>query len=86
LEKAGFVRRDDESGDVDRWVWYERTIGSADSEVTLVLQVEFELSISDNPFGRTTDNFCYGFDGVYLRIFEPPPDRGDQSQEREKTS
>lgn len=81
LEKEGFVCREEETSDVSRWVWYERTI--IESEVTLVLQVEFELSILDNPFVRTTDNFCYSFNGVYLRIIEPPVDRGDRSSERE---
>ncbi len=68
LEKEGFVRRDEEITDVVRWVWYEKTIDSIDSQVRLVLQVEFELSISDNPFVRTIDNFSYSFNGVYLQI------------------
>jgi hypothetical protein len=82
LEKEGFVRRDEETWDISStWVWYERTV--IESEVTLVLQVEFELSVFDNPFVRTSDNFCYSFNGVYLRIIAPPVDKGNRSSERE---
>ena len=85
LEKAGFVRRDEETTDVVRWVWYERTIDSVESEVTLVLQVEFELSISDNPVVRTSDNFSYNFNGVYLKISERPVETANsRSYEREE--
>lgn len=85
LEKAGFVRRDEETTDVDRWVWYERTIDGIESQVTLILQVEFEMSISDNPFVRTSDNFSYNFNGVYLKIIERPAETPDsRSCEREE--
>lgn len=84
LENAGFIRREEETTDVDRWVWYERTIGSIDSEVRLVVQVEFEMSVSDNPFVRTSDNFSYSFNGVYLRIVEEPIERsGTESYDAE---
>jgi len=84
LEKAGFLRRDEETTDVDRWVWYERTIDSIESQVTLILQVEFEMSISDNPFVRTSDNFCYSFNGVYLKVIERQMERWDsQSYDEE---
>lgn len=85
LEKTGFLRRDEETTDVDRWVWYEKTIDSIESQVTLILQVEFELSISDDPFVRTSDNFCYSFNGVYLKIIERPVETADsRSYEREE--
>ena len=77
LEKAGFVEREEETTDVVRWVWFERTIDSVESEVTLVLQVEFELAISDDPFVRTSDNFSYSFNGVYLKIIERQMERED---------
>jgi hypothetical protein len=84
LEKAGFVRRDEGTTDVVRWVWYERTVHLVESEVTLVLQVEFELSISDYPFVRTIDNFSYSFNGVYLKITEGQSEADDsQSEDRE---
>jgi hypothetical protein len=67
LEKAGFARREEETSDVVRWVWYEKTI---ESQVTFVLQVEFEMSISDNPFVKTGDNFTYSFNGVFLGVIE----------------
>lgn len=64
LEKLGFARRDEETIDVVRRVWYERTIDSVESQVTIVLQVEYE---------RTIDNFSYSFNGVYLKIIEQEP-------------
>ena len=70
LEKAGFIEREERTTDVVRWVWFEKTIHSIDAGLKLILQVEFELSISDNPFVRTTDNFWYSFNGVYLKIIE----------------
>ena len=85
LEKAGFVEREEETTDVVRWVWFERTIDSIESQVSLILQVEFEMSISDNPFVRTSDNFCYSFNGVYLKIIERPVETADsRSYEREE--
>ena len=77
LEKAGFVRRDEETSVVDRWVWYERVIGSLEDRVRLVVQVALEMSISDNPFVRTSDNFSYSFNGVYLRVIDGQMDRLD---------
>jgi hypothetical protein len=76
LEKAGFVEREEETTDAVRWVWYERPIDSIVSQVTLTLQVEFELSISDDPFVRTSDNFNYNFNGVYLKIIEGRMEKG----------
>jgi hypothetical protein len=66
-----------ETSDVDRWVWYERVIGSLEDRVRLVVQVELEMSISDNPFVRTSDNFSYSFNGVYLRVIDGQMDRLD---------
>jgi len=74
LEKAGFVRREEETADVVRWVWYEKTI---ESQVTFVVQVKFEMSISDDPFVKTSDNFSYSFNGVFLKVIE------EQSEEEE---
>lgn len=85
LEKLGFVRRDEETTDVVRRVWYERTIDSVESQVTLILQVEFELSISDHPFVRTIDNFSYGFNGIYLKIIERQMDR-EESESADEAS
>ena len=74
LEKAGFVRREEETTDVVRWVWYEKTI---ESQVTFVVQVEFEMAISDDPFVKTSDNFSYSFNGVFLKVIE------EQTEEEE---
>jgi hypothetical protein len=68
LESAGFTRREEQTTDFVRWVWFEKTIDLV--EISLILQVEFELAISDDPSVPTNDNFSYGFNGVYLKILE----------------
>ena len=84
LEEMGFVRRDDGTADVVRWVWYEKTIDSIESQVRFILQVEFELSISDNPFVPRIDNFSYSFNRVYLRVIDRQLVRWDnQSYDQE---
>lgn len=50
--------------------WYERMIESVEDRMRLVVQVELEMSISDNPFVRTSDNFSYSFNGVYLKVMD----------------
>lgn len=85
LEKAGFVEREEETTDVVRWVWYERTIDSIESQVRFVVQVEFELSISDDPFVRTSDNFSYSFNGVYLKVIDRQMQRWDSQSYDEET-
>jgi hypothetical protein len=83
---AGFVRRDEHTSDVVRWVWYEKTIDSFDSQVRLILQVELELSISDNPVVKTCDNFSYSFNGVYLKVIEPQMEKWDTQAEDKVSS
>lgn len=85
MEKAGFVEREEETTDVVRWVWYERTIDSIESQVRFVVQVEFELSISDDPFVRTSDNFSYSFNGVYLKVIDRQMQRWDSQSYDEET-
>jgi hypothetical protein len=45
--------------------------------VTFVVQVEFEMAISDDPFVKTSDNFSYSFNGVFLKVIE------EQTEEEE---
>ncbi len=85
LEKAGFVEREEHTTDDVRWVWFERTIDSIESQVRLILQVEFELSISDDPFVRTSDNFSYSFNGVYLKVIDRQMERSDSQSYDEET-
>jgi len=83
LEKAGFIEREQHTTDTVRWVWFEKTVDSVASQVRLVVQVEFELSISDDPFVRTSENFSYSFNGVYLKIIEEQTEAEDsQSEDR----
>jgi hypothetical protein len=85
LEKAGFVEREEHTIDFVRWVWFEKTIDSVEFQLRLVVQVEFELSISDGPSMRDADNFSYNFNGVYLQILELPVELGDnRSCDREE--
>ena len=81
LEKAGFVEKEEHTTDVVRWVWFEKTIDAVESQVRLVVQVEFELSISDAPFVRTRDNFSYYFNGVYLKVIDRQMERLDEETE-----
>lgn len=87
LEKMGFVPRDDGTADVDRWVWYEKTFDSIDSQLRFIVQVEFELAISDNRVLRVSDNFSYSFNGVYLRVIDRQMERWhDQMYDDERES
>ena len=70
LEKIGFVRQDCESSDTVRMVWYERTIDSSESQVRFIVQVEFELTIGDDPSCPSIDNYSYSFNRVYLKVID----------------
>ncbi|MEW6441845.1 MAG: hypothetical protein AB1640_13000 [bacterium] len=85
LEKLGFARRDQNSTDVVRWVWYERTIDSIGSQVRFVVQVEFELCISDDPFVKFPDNHTYSFSRVYLKVIDRQMEREDNRTYDEDT-
>jgi len=69
LEKKGFVRREEETTDSVRWVWYEKVIDSVNSQIRFIVQIEFELFISDN-CASYIENRDYGFNGIYLRVID----------------
>lgn len=62
----GFIRRDEETTDSTRFIWYEKTLKKG--RFSYILQIEFELSISDDPYGSYSDNHSYTFNDIYLRI------------------
>jgi hypothetical protein len=70
LLRYGYVRRDQSTTDVARSVWFEKIYDSCDSQARLILQIEFDLSISDDPFATYKENLSYSFNGVYLRVVD----------------
>lgn len=68
LLEFGLKRHDEETTDSLRLVWYEKNIYQTHSPLNYILQVEFELLLSDDPFVSYSDNCDYSFVGVYLRI------------------
>jgi len=68
--KYGFTRNDEPTTDNVRWVRYEKAFSHDRSQVRLVLLVEYQLSISDNPNVPTNENYEYSFEGVYLKIVD----------------
>ena len=55
LLRSGFRCREETAAFV-RWVWFEKTIDSPNSQIRFVIQVEFEITISDDPFASYSDN------------------------------
>lgn len=68
LEALGFVRRDEPTTDAVRWVWYEREFPCEEDHFDLVLQVEFELAISDSIAVSYVENRSYSFNGVFILV------------------
>lgn len=85
LEK-GYVRQEQETTDVVRWVWYEKVLESAASQVRLVVQVEFELAIHDDWAASYEDNHQFAFNGVYLLVYDRQMDRLDSTSYDEETA
>ena len=85
LSKHGFERRDQETTDPVRWVWFERTFDMDQSQVRFVLQVEFELCIHDDVGVSYTDNRDYSFNAVYLEVIDRQMERRDNISYDEET-
>lgn len=85
LTRYGFERREEHSTDSVRWVWYEKRIQSIDSQICLVIQVEFELYISDDPTASYIENRSYGFNGVSLKVIDLQTERRDGISYEEDT-
>ncbi len=58
---------------------------SIESQATLILQVEFEMYISDAPSVRTCGNFSYGFNGVFLKVIDQQIETSDSQSYDEGT-
>ena len=68
LLDAGYIRRDEATTDIVRAVAYEKVISSNESQLKLLVQIHFELAISDD-VGYEYDEFCSrSFNGVYLEV------------------
>ena len=70
LLDAGYSRRDEPSTDQVRAVIYEKTISSDESQLKLLVQIHFELAISDDVGYSYTDLCSYSFNGVYLEVLD----------------
>ena len=68
LERYSFVRRDESSTDSVRWVWFERVLDSNECNLRLVIRIEFELAISDEPGASYRENRSYSFNRVVLEV------------------
>lgn len=81
----GYARREEETTESVRLVWYEKTFGSFESNLRFVIQIEFELSISDAPYASWTENCTYCFNGVYLVVIDRQMRRWDNVTYEEDT-
>ena len=66
LLDAGYTRRDETTTNTVRAVIYEKVISSDESQLKLLVQIHFELAISDSVGYNCSDNCSYSFNGVYL--------------------
>lgn len=62
LKRLGFKSREEDTTDTVRWICYERAFQSYESQVKLIVQVEFEKFYRDDPFASYTDNGTYDDD------------------------
>lgn len=85
LCQFGFSRREEDTTDSVRSVWFERTFDSIESQVRFVLQVEFELAIDDDPNVSYTENLSYSFNGVFLRVIDRQMERYNNQSFDEET-
>lgn len=67
LTTFGYERRDEPSTDTVRRVWFEKSFSSQESQFELILQIEFDLGISDNPHVTSAQNHSHTFNAVFLR-------------------
>jgi len=75
LLKLGFTRHEEDTADTVRSVWYRKAFDSIDSNVKIEVEVEFELSISDDPYASYTDNLDYFWNGCFIRVIDRQMDR-----------
>jgi hypothetical protein len=77
LLREGYTRREQRTTNSVRAVWYEKTFEDSDDAyaiepregaIALMVQVEFDLSICDDPEASYEDNREYSFSAVYLWV------------------
>ena len=85
LVKLGFIRREEDSCDQTRSVWYEKKIQSFDSQVSFIVQIEFELNLYDDPSAAYIDNCIYRFNSVYVRVIDRQMEKLDNRTYDEDT-
>lgn len=66
----GFTRADEHTSDDVRWVRYSKAIESDQNQISLVVSIEYELGLSDDPFVTYDQNCSYSFNGVVLAILD----------------
>lgn len=66
----GFEKRVQHTCYPNRMVWYEKIIQSVETQIKFIIQIEFDLFISDDPGASYTDNLDYSFNGVYIVVFD----------------
>jgi len=68
LIDAGYTRRDEATTDTVGAVVYEKVISSDESQLKVLVQIHFQLAISDD-VGYEYDELCsYSFNGVFLEV------------------
>ena len=68
LLERGYAPRDEHTTDTLRSVIFEKSISSDESQLKLLVQIHFELAISDNVGYDYEENCSYSFNGVYLEV------------------
>jgi hypothetical protein len=86
LLSLGYERRDEESADYVRFVWYEKEFSSSESQICLVLQIEYELGLSDDLRASYSANCSYSFNGVYVRVLDRQMEEVDNYTFDEETA
>ncbi len=75
LERIGFDEREGSVSSYEHWIRYEKSIQSLESNLRFIVQVDFDLTISDEPHGSYSDNHHYSFNGVFLKVDDRQMDR-----------
>lgn len=65
----GYERIDEDSSDTVRWVWYVKRVQSDQSQLQIVIAIEFQAGIGDDPFFQASQ-WSYSFNGVKLEVFD----------------
>jgi hypothetical protein len=75
LLERGYVRKDEYTTDTLRSVIFEKAIASSESQLKLLVQIHFELAISDNVGYDYEQNCSYSFNRVHLEVINRQMER-----------